>query len=107
MQMQDSTKQTSAPSASDFIIKKSEIYLSDLLVELDSQIDSRLVKTFFGLFIAVQIYRNRPNGLILSELGAFICNPWQAKAGTKRLSNLLRSTKWNASIIDDFLFSKA
>lgn len=107
MQTQDSTKLNSTPSASDFIIKKSELYLSDLLVALDAQIDSRLVKTFFRLFIAVQIYRNRPNGLILSELGAFICNPWQAKAGTKRLSNLLRSTKWDASIIDNFLFSKA
>ena len=106
MQTQDSTKQKSQPSASDFIIKKSEVYLEDLLVKLDAQIDSRLVKTFFRLFIAVQIHRNRPNGLILSELGAFICSPWKAKAGTKRLSNLLRSTKWNAGIIDDFLFSK-
>ena len=107
MQGQDTTKLKPGPIASDFIIKKSELYLSDLLDELDAQIDSRLVKTFFRLFIAVLIYRNRPNGLILSELGAFICNPWQAKAGTKRLSNLLRSTKWDAGIIDNFLFSKA
>lgn len=106
MQTQDTTKENLGPRASDFILKKSEVYLKDLLSELDSQIDSRLVKTFFKLFIAVQIYRNRPNGLILSELGAFICSPWKAKAGTKRLSNLLRSKKWDASIIDRFLFSK-
>lgn len=106
MQEQDTTKTKPRPSASDFILKKSEVYLKDLLIALDFKIDNRLVKTFFKLFIAVQIYRNRSNGLILSELGAFICNPWQAKAGTKRLSNLLRSKKWNAGIIEDFLFSK-
>ena len=106
MRAQDTTKADSNLGASDFILKKSSLYLKGLLLTLDSRADSRLVKTFFRLFIAIQIYRNRSNGLILSELGAFICSPWQAKAGTKRLSNLLRSKKWDASIIDEFLFSR-
>jgi hypothetical protein len=43
----------------------------------------------------------------LSELGAFITHPAQAPAGTKRLSNLLRSKKWGKGLIDRFLLMQA
>jgi hypothetical protein len=46
-------------------------------------------------------------GLLLSELGGYICGFAHAPAGTKRISNLLRSKKWESKLIDDFLFAKA
>jgi hypothetical protein len=58
------------------------------------------------LFAIVQ-WRNRPLGLLLSELGAYITSPERAPAGSKRLSNLLRSTAWSASCIQQFLWSEA
>jgi hypothetical protein len=45
-------------------------------------------------------------GLLLSELGGYICGFSHAPAGTKRISNLLRSKKWTSTIIDNFLFSQ-
>lgn len=89
-----------------FLLKKSDQYLKDLLVTLDSKIDSRLVGTFFNLFMVIQTFRNRPMGLVLSELGAYICGPSHAPAGTKRISNLLRSKKWTSKIVDNFLFNR-
>ncbi|GAB3518298.1 hypothetical protein GCM10027442_38570 [Emticicia fontis] len=46
-------------------------------------------------------------GLLLSELGGYICGFAHAPAGTKRISNLLRSKKWASKLIDNFLFAKA
>lgn len=89
-----------------FLLKKSHQYLQDLLVDLDSKIDSRLVGTFFNLFMVIQTFRNRPMGLVISELGAYICGPSHAPAGTKRISNLLRSKKWTSKIVDAFLFAR-
>jgi len=44
---------------------------------------------------------------LLSELGAYILNPSQAPAGTKRLSNLLRSEKWSYELVEDYLWGRA
>ena len=38
---------------------------------------------------------------------AYILSPDRAAAGTKRLSNLLRSKQWSASAIDEFLEQQA
>ena len=46
-------------------------------------------------------------GLLLSELGGYICGFEHAPAGTKRISNLLRSNKWTAKVIDDFFFDRS
>ena len=45
-------------------------------------------------------------GLLLSELGGYICGFAHAPAGTKRISNLLRSKKWLASLIHDHFFDR-
>jgi hypothetical protein len=45
--------------------------------------------------------------LLLRELGAYILAPAHAPAGTKRLSNLLRSPKWSATLIARFLWQQA
>ena len=104
---QRNSKSSTSPNASDFLIRKSDGYLSPLLELLDAQIDKRLVRTFSALFLIIQMFRDRANGLVLSELGAYLCGPSHAPAGTKRISNLLRSDKWDASLIDDFLFTRA
>jgi Transposase DDE domain. len=56
---------------------------------------------------AILTFRNRAHGLLLSELGAFLLSPSRAPAGTKRLSNLLRSDKWSAALVCDWLWQQA
>jgi hypothetical protein len=78
-----------------------------LLRELDAQLDKRLVATFFTALQAIVVHRHSRHGLLLSELGGYILHPRQAPAGTKRLSNLLRSRRWTATVIDDFMWQQA
>lgn len=84
-----------------------EHFVAPLLSRLDSQIDKRLVRTFLLTLQAILTFRHSTNGLLLSELGAYILNPQQAPAGTKRLSNLLRCTKWVYTLIDGYLWQAA
>ena len=74
---------------------------------LDQQIDRRLVRTFFLALVAIVRLRHSRSGLLLSELGAHILSPAQAPAGTKRLSNLLRSPKWSHTLLEEFLRHRA
>jgi len=90
-----------------FLLKRIEKYLDPLLGVLDQKLDKRLVRTFFDVFAGVLQFRNRAFGLVLSQLGAYVLSPQQAPAGTKRISNLLRSNKWSHSDIEDFQLSRA
>lgn len=81
--------------------------MAPLLDQLDAQVDKRLVRTFFLALVAIVQFRNRACGLLLSELGSYILSPHQAPAGTKRLSNLLRSPKWHHSLIEQFTWNQA
>jgi len=88
-----------------------EAYLSPLLLVLDRLLDKRLVRTFVQCCVAILRFRNMKQRLLLSELGSYL-QGYQglsetATAGTKRISNLLRSLKWSASSIDDYLLSEA
>ena len=74
---------------------------------LDEQIDRRLVRTFFLAPVAIVRLHHSRSGLLLSELGAHILSPVQAPAGTKRLSNLLRSPKWSHTPLERFLWYRA
>ena len=74
---------------------------------LDRQIDRRLVRTFFLALVAIVRLRHSRSGLLLSKLGAHILSPAQAPAGIKRLSNLLRSSKWSHTLLDEFLRHRA
>jgi hypothetical protein len=97
--------QTSAPSTSALahtFRERLKGFLAPLLARLDEQVDSRLVRTL-GATVEV-LLQNRYSGLLLSELGAFLTSPETAAAGTKRLSNLLRSTKWSADVLSDYLW---
>ena len=69
--------------------------------------DVRLVRTLAATVETILVFRHRAYGLLLSELGAFLLDPAHAPAGTKRLSNLLRSCHWTAAIVERFLFEQA
>jgi hypothetical protein len=81
-------------------------FLSPLLVQLDDVLDKRLVRTFVCAIMAIVRFREGSKGLLLSELGGYILNPSQAPAGTKRLSNLLRSKRWGYELIERFLWQQ-
>jgi hypothetical protein len=82
-------------------------FLFPFLVVLDVHLDRRLVQTFLATLDAILRWRNRPHGLLLSELGGYLSPPSHAPAGTKRLSNLLRSPRWSAALIAQFLWQQA
>ena len=81
-------------------------FLGPLLLELDQWLDKRLIRTFVQAIEAMLSFRDRINGLVLSELGSYL-DPIGQGGGTKRLSRLLHSAKWTAVIIDRFLWWRA
>lgn len=84
-----------------------QAFVLPLLMVLDQSVDRRLLRTFYATLEAVICWRNRAHGLLLSELGAYVTSPDHAPAGTKRLSNLLRSPQWSSDSIARFLWSRA
>ena len=82
-------------------------FLYPLLVLLDKTLDKRLVRTFLQMVQVIITFRDRANGLLLSELGAVLLSPDRTPAGVKRISRLLHSPKWAASLISHFLFQQA
>jgi hypothetical protein len=82
-------------------------FLDPLLKELDRCIDKRLIRTLLDTVIAILLFRDRAKNLLLSELGASIASPAHAPAGTKRLSNLVRSLRWDGRLIEHFLWQRA
>src|SRR5690349_7312060 len=106
-----SATSASAAQASELAAKRLSqqllTFLAPLLRSLDQRLDRRLVSTFLTTLIAIVQWRNRAQGLLLSELGAYLLTPEQAPAGTKRLSNLLRSERWKASLLAEWLWKQA
>lgn len=93
--------------AGSFLLHQVDRYTRQIRLDLDAQIDKRLVDTFFNLFVIILMFRERRMGLLLSELGGYLCGHSKAPSGTKRISNLLRSRKWSASLIDDHFFERS
>src|SRR5437867_5895747 len=84
----DKGKQAS-PAVSWQLAQQLAAFVAPLLLELDALIDKRLVRTLLALLATLSVivqFRNRPNGLLLSELAAYLLSAQQAPAGTKRLS---------------------
>lgn len=81
-------------------------FLAPLATQLNSQMDKRLVRTFVQLVCVIVQFRHSQFGLLLSELGGYLLTPAQAPAGTKRISNLLRSPRWHAGLLDQFLWQQ-
>lgn len=96
-----------SPEVAHHLAEQLEAFLHPLLLWLDASLDKRLVRTFLHTIQAILQFRHRAHGLLLSELGAYLLSPAQAPAGTKRLSNLLPSPKWAASLIEQFLWNQA
>ena len=84
-----------------------ELFIGPLGGWLDARLDRRLVRTFFLALAAMVGLRHNRSGLLLSELGAHIISPDRAPAGTKRLSNLLRSPKWSHDLLEGLLWHRA
>lgn len=82
-------------------------FVEKMLAELDKQVDKRLVRTLLALLLAMLRHRHRENGLLLSELGCYLVGDAHAPAGTKRISNLLRSKKWDQKVIEKDLWARA
>ncbi len=70
-------------------------------------LDKRLVRTFLATIEVIITFRDRATGLLLSELGGYLETPDKAAAGTKRLSNLLHSSKWAGWLIARLLWQRA
>jgi len=84
-----------------------EKFLHPLLMRLDGYIDKRLVETFEQTLIAIIQFRNRAQGLLISELGAYMTGASQTEAGSKRIDRLLSSHKWRSELIEEFLWMEA
>lgn len=82
-------------------------FLAPFLTALDAQVDRRLVRTALAAVRAIVRHRNRPQALLLSELGAYLTGPQHAPAGTKRLANLVHSPRWSAATVEQFLHTRA
>jgi len=104
--LQDSKSHLTSDKSTIEVLKKLDSYSSELRIQLDELIDVRLVRTFFNLLVIILLFRERRMGLLLSELGGYLCGHAHAPAGTKRISNLLRSKKWTASFLDQHFFDR-
>jgi hypothetical protein len=82
-------------------------FVRPLLEQLDERLDKRLVKTFLGLLQVILLVRHNRYGLLLSELGGYLLGVAHAPAGTKRISNLLRSRKWQHELVGNYLWQQA
>ena len=102
----EAAKQASA-SMSLALAQRLEAFLAPLLVYLDGQLDKRLVRTLGQLVQVIIEFRHASHGLLLSELGGYLLAPAQAPAGTKRISNLLRSARWTYQSLEQFLWWRA
>jgi Transposase DDE domain len=106
-----SEKEQESQHVSQEMAQQLELFLSPLLVVLDTLLDKRLVRTFLQSCIAILRFRNAKQALLLSELGSYLDGirglSTSAPAGTKRLGNLIRSIKWTMASIDQFLLNEA
>jgi hypothetical protein len=96
-----------APQLSRALEDQIATFLRPLLTTLNRHLDVRLVRTFLATVCAIMCWRNRQHGLLLSELGAYLADPAHAPAGTKRLSNLLRSPLWAPALLHQWLWARA
>ncbi len=104
--LKQTQKQAEKQAKSVQVQEKFRQFLGFLLGDLNRQIDRRLACTFLGTLLAILCHRHRHNGLLLSELGAFLLGAERGRAGTRRLSNLLHSQKWQAELIGEFLWQQ-
>jgi hypothetical protein len=81
-------------------------FVRPLLRQLYKKMDRRLVQTLLDLMMVIVMHRHRSHGLLLSELGGYLMGERQAPAGTKRISNLIRSERWGQGEIENYLWEQ-
>src|SRR6476659_2283979 len=81
-------------------------YVAPVLEELEKVLNVRLVRTALGLLQVMLVLRHNRYGLLLSEMGGYLLGPAQAPAGTKRITRLLQSPRWQAASLIEFLWEK-
>ena len=82
------------------------VFVRPILCCLHQGMDRRLVQTLLDLLQVIVMHRHRQQGLVLSELGGHLLGPDQAPAGTKRIDRLLKSQRWQAATLIDYLWEK-
>jgi len=82
------------------------VFLQPVLGRLHQGLDRRLVQTMLDLLQVIILHRHRQHGLVLSELGGYLLGPAPAPAGTKRIDRLLKSPRWQAATLMDYLWDK-
>jgi len=102
-----SAKAQAAQAQSELVSDLCHGFLKSLLRELNKKLDRRLVQTFLQTVLVIIAHRHRNQGLLLSELGGYLASPKQAPAGTKRLSRLLHSDRWQSTAVEQFLWQEA
>lgn len=81
-------------------------FLDPLVQELDVMVDKRPLRTLVQGIEAIVAFRDRCNGLLLSELGGYMDGLGRG-GGTKRLSTLIHHQGWKAQQIEEFLLCRA
>lgn len=79
-------------------------FVRPFLQEMAHHLDRRLVQTLLDVLLVMVMHRHRNHGLLLSELGGYLLGAQHAPAGTKRISNLLRSARWSYQAVIDYLW---
>jgi hypothetical protein len=77
-------------------------FLSPLLWYLHQKMDLRPVRNLMEVVEAILSFRDRCNGLLLSELGDAMDGVGGGGGGTKRLGRLIHHTAWKAQDVEDF-----
>ncbi len=82
-------------------------FLYPLASQLAEKMDVRPVRTLVQTVEAMIAFRDRSQGLLLSELGDALDGMGAGHGGTKRLGTLIRHRRWQAEEIDEFLWQRA
>ena len=82
------------------------VFVRPVLGRLHQGLDRRLIQTLLDWLQVIVMHRHRQHGLVLSELGSYLLGPVQAPAGTKRIDRLLKSPRWQAATLIDYLWEK-
>src|SRR2546430_14578368 len=82
-------------------------FLEPLMRQLHTQMDLRPVRTLAQTVEAILAFRDRCNGLLLSELGDYLDGVRVGGGGTKRMSTLVHHQSWQAGQIEEFLLARA
>jgi hypothetical protein len=82
-------------------------YLSPLLHHLHQKMDIRPIRNLIQAVEAILSFRDRANGLLLSELGDAMDGMGAEGGGTKRLGRLIHHLGWKAKEIEAFLLWRA